>query len=69
MLREPVESSTLASVGYSKQTSTLELEFKTGSVYRYFAVPASVIELLMKAESKGAFFHKSIKDSYPYARG
>ena len=68
MRRERVDSSTLTSVGYSKKTSMLELEFSSGKVYQYFAVPAVVHQGLMRAESKGAFFNDEIKDAYPFSR-
>lgn len=67
MRRKLVDSSTLTSVGYSKATSTLELEFTSGMVYQYFAVPAAVHEQLMKAESKGSFFNSSIKGAFAFA--
>ncbi len=41
MQRIPVTSSNCASVGYDATTSTREVEFKRGGVYRYFDVPAS----------------------------
>lgn len=68
MRREPVESSTISSVGYSQETSTLELEFLGGNVYRYFAVPVAIYAALMKAESKGSFFQQAIRTAYPCAR-
>ena len=42
MQRQPVESSSLASVGYEERTRTLEVEFHNGGVYQYLEVPASV---------------------------
>jgi hypothetical protein len=55
----------MASVGYDRTHSTLEIEFRTGHVYRYFAVPHRVFQALMKAESKGRFFHEQIDRIYP----
>ncbi len=69
MQRTRVDSSSLSAVSYSRESAVLELEFKSGKVYRYFAVPASVHAELMKAESKGAFFNQYIKDAFPFARG
>lgn len=51
MQRRPVESSSLASVGYEEWTRTLEVEFRNGGVYHYLDVPASVHRALMTAES------------------
>ncbi len=36
--REPVESTALASVGYSRRLHALEIEFKNGAIYRYLEV-------------------------------
>jgi hypothetical protein len=69
MRREPTDSSTLSSVGYAVDTATLEIEFRSGKVYRYFMVPAPLYDALLKAESKGAFFNRSIKNVYSFTRG
>jgi len=69
MKREPVESSNLASVGYDESSSTLEIEFRHGSIYQYFGVPLSVYQGLMNASSKGQYFDQRVKKAgYPYAR-
>jgi hypothetical protein len=57
MNRTPVASSNVASIGYEPATTTLEIEFKDGSVYQYFDVPAAVhADLLPRLliESQGA---------------
>ena len=65
--RIPVESSNLESVGYSKVDEMLEIEFKSGSVYRYYDVEEEVYEGLMDADSHGSFFHYNIKEAnYEY---
>lgn len=61
MLREPVSSSNLASVGYDAATATLEIEFHSGGIYQYYNVPESLFHDLFNAPSKGKFFHKYIK--------
>lgn len=68
MERQPVESSSLASVGYEVETRTLEVEFRNGGVYRYLGVPASVHGELMDAESRGAFLNIRIKPHFPCVR-
>ena len=65
MRRVPVRSSVLAAVGYDEQTALLEVEFTSGDVYRYFAVPPSVHRALMEADSPGAYFNRTISDHYP----
>ena len=66
MLRTPVSSSDLQSVGYDATTRTLEVEFNSRSVYQYSGVPESIYRGLMSASSHGKYFHAYIKDSYPY---
>ncbi len=41
MDRTSVQSTTLASVGYDVGTHVLELEFRSGEIYRYAAVPSA----------------------------
>jgi hypothetical protein len=64
--RVPVESTTLASAGHDANSATLELQFRSGAVYRYFAVPQRVFEDLLQAKSKGLYFNQNIRDKYPY---
>lgn len=68
MERTAVTSSSVASAGYSAEESTLEIEYRNGSVYQYFAVPRSVFESLLGAESKGTFVTRRIRGHYPYRR-
>ena len=69
MERTPVQSSDLASVGYDRDSSTLEVEFLNGSVYQYFGVPESIFNGLMSAPSKGTFLDQFVKKAgYSYAR-
>jgi len=63
--RRPIESSVLASTGYDPELAVLELEFRSGEVYRYFAVPASVHAGLLAAPSAGRYFTQRIRDHYP----
>ena len=66
-LRTTVESSVLSSIGYSLDT-TLDLEFRSGAIYRYFAVPSAVFQGLIAAESKGIYFNRSIRNRFPCQR-
>jgi hypothetical protein len=62
--REPVASKVLRSVGYDAGTSELEVEFTTGRVYRFRAVPEGVHAWLMRTPAKGAYFNRMIRDRY-----
>lgn len=67
--REAVVSSNLKSVGYDEDSSTLEIEFHNGSVYRYADIPSSEYRALMAADSKGRYFNANIKSGgYSYRR-
>jgi hypothetical protein len=65
MKRQPLRSSVLRSAGYDSATAMLELEFVSGDIYRYFAVPPSMFKALIDAESPGAYFNTHISDKYP----
>ena len=66
MDRHPVQSSTIASVGYDETRSMLEIEFRSGRVYQYFLVPIYVYEGLVTAPSKGTFLIGQIRGKFPY---
>jgi hypothetical protein len=66
--REHVQSSGLVSVGYSKRRHILEIEFLSGSVYRYVDVPPSVYRDLVSAESKTGYYASHIKRNYRSVR-
>lgn len=68
MERIAVRSRDIAIVGYETQTSTLEIAFRIGGVYRYSRVPAAVYQELLKAPSQGMYFDQHIKHQYPYRK-
>ena len=69
MLREYVESTNIASVGYDSCSAILEVEFiGNGSVYEYYDVPEYVWQELMSAGSIGSYFHKNIRNVYSFNR-
>ena len=65
MIHIPVQSSNLLSVAY--QSGVLEIRFRSGRLYRYFNVPEAVFQELLHAPSKGRYFHRHIRNVYPYA--
>ena len=65
MERVGFDSSVIASAGYDAGLRTLEVEFVSGEVYRYFLVPARVWQEWRAAESAGAYFGAAIRDRYP----
>ena len=66
--RRPVASSMMRSAGYDEALAVLEIEFVTGQVYRYHAVPKRAWRALLEAESKGRYFEANIRDKYPMVR-
>jgi hypothetical protein len=63
--RTPVSSSSIASIGYSP-LAVLEVEFRSGAVYRYFAVPRAAYEALVASESKGSYFNRNIRSRFSF---
>ena len=63
-----VESTGIASIGYSKRRHILEIEFVNGAVYRYLEVAPSVYRDLMTADSKARYYDTNIKGNYPSVR-
>ena len=59
-----VDSSLLAGAAYDLSESVLQLEFRDGAIYRYFAVPAAVYDDLLAADSKGSYFNKQIRGRF-----
>jgi hypothetical protein len=68
MKRTPVTSSNVASIGYDSNSKTMEVEFTSGSVYRYFDVPEGEYQGLVGAESIGRYLNQSIKGTYRFDR-
>ena len=62
--RVPVESTALATVGYSKRLRALEIEFRNGAIYRYLEVAPEVYDALLQARSKARFYDENIRHKY-----
>lgn len=63
-----VASSMMRSAGCDDSHAVLEIEFVTGHLYRYHAVPRRDWIGLMEAKSKGRYFEAHIRDKYPAVR-
>lgn len=68
MIRQPVVSSNLRSVGYDCRSPVLEIEFQNRRLYQYLGVPEEIFVELMRAPSHGSYFHTQIRDRYPFRR-
>ena len=69
-LSEPVviDSTALALARYDTSQNLLELEFRDGARYLYFAVPEAIHASLLAATSKGAFFNRHIRNRFAFFR-
>ena len=66
MLRERVQSSHIASVGYDEEQQIMEIVFNDGRVYHYLEVPPERALSLLRAESKGRFLNSEIKPNFDH---
>ena len=62
------KSSLLQAATYQQEAAILEVALHGGAVYRYFGVPAQTHEELLRAESKGGYFNRHIRNRFPYAK-
>ena len=58
MKRVALQSSSLRSLGYDPEQQILEVEFSSGALYRYEAVPPEVVQALLEADSLGRHFNQ-----------
>ena len=68
MPRVDLNSTSLHAVTYQDQCAVLELEFRSGAIYRYFSIPQQTFEELLRAESKGGYFNARIRNRFAYAK-
>lgn len=66
MNHTPVSSSLVSSVAYDPAERVLELVLRFGT-YRYYDVPVGVYRELLKAPSKGKYFHRHIAKNFSTA--
>jgi len=59
-------SSVIRRYAYRAEISALDVEFVSGKVYRYHAVPAEVGEEMRRWMSKGAFLNRKIRDRFGF---
>lgn len=68
MLRIPVESSDIISIGYDAPIKILEVEFHGGRIYQYRNVDQDIYDQLMHADSHGQYFNTFIHGRYRFDR-
>ena len=62
-----LDSSVLAAAAYATD-GTLGLQFRSGTIYLYFAIPPAVFHHLIAAPSKGTYFNQNIRNRFRYQR-
>jgi hypothetical protein len=65
---QPVDSSSLAAVGFDDAARELWVEFASGATYVYADVPQRVYEELLAAGSKGSYFNRAIRNAYAFRK-
>lgn len=68
MPRVDLNSTLLHAAIYQDQSAFLELEFRSGAIYRYLGVPAQTYQELLRAESQGRYFNQHIRNRFPYVK-
>jgi KTSC domain len=65
---EAVNSKGIRWVRYDERTRTLDVAYPNSGEYRYFDVGPEVYAWLVRAESKGKFVNRLVKEKYRYER-
>lgn len=68
MSRDPVVSSSIASIGYSAVHGVMEVEYVTGGIYEYVGVSAEEHQEVMAAPSKGEHINRNIRGRFPFRK-
>lgn len=70
MHMHPVNSTSIAAIGYDAQRRVLDIKFReSGEIYRYYDVPPEEYAAFMEATSKGTYLNQQFKlAGYPYER-
>ena len=65
---ETVNSKGIRWIRYDERTRTLDVAYTNSGEYRYFDVGPEVYAWLVRAESKGKFVNRLVKERYRYER-
>jgi hypothetical protein len=68
VIRQPVKSSQIHSVGFDVEKGVLEVQFLTGDVYRYADVPAETYKAFIEAQSIGRYFGLQIRGKFKFVK-
>ena len=59
-------STAIRRYAYRPEAGALDIEFITGRVYRYFAVPPTVAEGFGRVRSKGGYFNRAMRNRFDF---
>jgi len=65
---DALKSSGIRSIRYDEHARTLDVAYVNSGEYRYFDVGPEVYAWLGRAESKGKFVNRLVKENYRYER-
>jgi lysyl-tRNA synthetase class 2 len=68
MRRHYISSSVIRWYGLDPETGALEIEFVSGTLYRYSGVPRETLVAMEAAPSKGRFFDAHIRERFKTER-
>jgi len=60
------ESSSLSAISYDASRGLLDVEFRSGGIYRYYNVSGADHAALLAAKSKGQHFNTNIRNCFPH---
>jgi hypothetical protein len=63
-----LNSSRIRSVEYNNSTEILTIDFVKGGKYKYFSVPETIYNGIIKSDSPGNYFDTMIKSKYNYKK-
>lgn len=64
-----VDSSALAQLAYNEPRATLHVAFHDGTIHQYLGVPPHIYQELMGAKSKGVYFNRHVRNTFPNQKG
>lgn len=65
---QPIDSASIAAIGYDPSAELLEVQFRSGRLYRYHAVSPAAWREFVAAPSKGQHFNRAIRDRFTFVR-
>ncbi len=58
----------IQAIGYDAKTKILKVNYKSGSIYTYFQVPAQIFQTMLMTYNLGIYINSHIRGNYHYQR-